>query len=291
MLKLLITLFLIPFGLFAQQSDLFLFDIHKFSDRLDVSNPRLLSGFNPGGYTNQPHFLDLFTMVISAGRVPSPIETDIYQLNIRNDQLIRVTKTPDREYSPMSGPDRDHLSCVLVDGDDQEKQILWSYPLDRSHGGKAILKDITKVGYYCWIDRRQVAVFEVGDPSQLFICNIADGTKKFISSKVGRCLKKLPDGSLAFVHKISEEYWFIKKVHPETHSIDVVKKTLPGSEDFEVMRDGTILMAKESKIYALGPSEGSQWVEVADLEPAGLKAISRLAYNGVNLLAVVNDRQ
>jgi len=47
MLKLLITLLAIPFGLCAQKSELYLFDIHNFSDRMDISNPRLLSDFNP----------------------------------------------------------------------------------------------------------------------------------------------------------------------------------------------------------------------------------------------------
>ncbi|MDH3652442.1 MAG: hypothetical protein OEQ53_22315, partial [Saprospiraceae bacterium] len=203
MKNLYLALLFSPALAFAQSSDLYLFDLHTLSDVRQISNPRLLSGFNPDGYTNQPVFLDLFKLVVSAGPDTAPAQTDLYELNLRANQLTRLTRTIDREYSPGIDPEKGYISCVLVDVKKDDEQKLWKYPVDRSTGGKAVLKGIKDVGYYTWIDDEWIAVFQVGDPSQLHLYNVRTDEKRFVSSKVGRCLKKLPGGALAYIHKIS----------------------------------------------------------------------------------------
>ena len=69
----------------------------------------------------------------------------------------------------------------------------------------------------------------------------------------------------------------------------VITPTLPGSEDFVVLADGSYLMASDSKIYRFDPIRDPRWREVVDLRFYNLRNISRMAYNGRGQLAVVAE--
>ena len=281
---------LVPISAFTQSTDIFLVEFNKNSSNYSIENPKLLSGFNKKGYTNQPFFADHSLLMVSAASIQDLASTDLYELNIQTRKLKQITKTPDREYSPQLSPDGKYLSCVVVDVERGNRQILWLYPLDQQNGGKGLLKTIHDVGYYCWLGPNSIAVYRVNDPNKLYMVNTQTGKSQFISSNTGRCFKRLSDGSLAFVNKYSEEHWFLRKINPNTLQSEIIKSTLSGVEDFEVLNDDSIIMAKDSKLYHLDPAGENTWKEIADLKDWGLQQISRIAYNGVNLLALVNER-
>ncbi|HNL38695.1 MAG TPA: hypothetical protein PKH43_06170, partial [Saprospiraceae bacterium] len=68
---------------------------------------------------------------------------------------------------------------------------------------------------------------------------------------------------------------------------DIVVKTLPGSEDFVVLPDGTYLAGNGPKLYQYKPGVQTDWKEIANLSRYGVKKITRLAYGKDNRLAVV----
>lgn len=294
MVRLNLSIGLILLGLMvlrAQRSDLYLLDIAEINGNYQLNNPRLLSHFNLEGYTNQPCFADLYTLLVSVGKSSSPGETDIYSLDLRNNEILRITQTPDREYSPQIDiKDHSKFNCVLVDTKNENAQILWQYPRDRSSGGKQISIQSGEVGYYCQLDSSWYAVFELGNPNKLWLHNLETKEKRFITNNPGRTLKRDTDGSLIYVHKFSDQYWFIKKVNTSSFLPSIVKKTLPDTEDFEVLSDGTIIMAQKSKVFALDRGEQPQWSQVADLSTMGIVDITRLAYNGINQLALVQKK-
>ena len=56
--------------------------------------------------------------------------------------------------------------------------------------------------------------------------------------------------------------------------------TLPAVEDYAWLPNGKLLMAKDSKLFAVVPLTGAKWAEVADFSTAGIKRITRIAVNG-----------
>jgi len=274
----------------AQSSELYVVDLQEVADNYEVDHARYLSSFNTGGYTNQPEFLDLYNLLVTVGPKKEPQNTDLYQLDLRTDQILRITKTPDREYSPMvSMSDKKMLNCVVVDVENDNTQIAWQYPLDRSKGGRPFLKGVQNVGYFCELADSWVAVFEVGSSDKLWIHNRVSGEKKFINANVGRSLKVTKEGYLVYVHKFSNDYWFLKKVHPDTFTNEIIKKTIPKTEDFALLSDDSIIMGKGSKLFHLDPKGTNQWEEIADLRNMGINKITRLAFNGINQLAIVDE--
>ncbi len=275
----------------AQKSDLYLLDLVKIADSYELVNCRYLSGFNPDGYTNQPSFVDLYTLLVAAGTADNPQETDLYFLDVRSNRITRITKTQDREYSPViTRKDEDQLACVVVDVENNDRQLIWQYPLDRSDGGKLFAKSEGQIGYFKELPGEWLALFEVGSPNKLYLQHQIENNRKFINSNIGRCLRSLRDGSLVYVHKFSDDYWFLKKVSASDFRSEIIKKTLPQSEDFEVLDDDSIIMAKESKIFILSNGENRTWAEIADLKSLGIENVTRIAFNGINQLAIVDQK-
>lgn len=275
----------------GQQSDLYLFDFLEAAGKYELHHPRLLSGFNPDGYNNQPAFLDSYTLLLSAAPADDLTNTDVYRMDLRTRELTRITRTSDREYSPT--PSRDHpqsFNCVVVEVANDDKQILWQYPLDRSDGGKPLLRNQEAIGYFRELPNDWIAIFEVGTPNKLWVINKMSGEKKFISNDIGRCLQVMNNGQLVYVHKFSEDYWFLKKLVPETFTTEIIKKTIPQAEDFVLLGDDSILMGQGSKLYVLDQLGANQWAEVDDLKKYSISNITRLAFNGINQLIVIDQQ-
>lgn len=275
----------------SQKSDLYLFDFLEVAGTYELHHPRLLSEFNQGGYNNQPSFADSYTLLMSAAPADDQTNTDIYEMDLRSKELTRITRTIEREYSPTpSLDDPQSFNCVVVDVNNENKQILWRYPIDRSSGGKYWLKEVDNVGYFRELADDWVAIFEVGTPNKLWVVHKKTGEKKFISNNIGRSLQVMANGQLVYVHKFSDDYWFLKKLVPETFTSEIIKKTLPEAEDFCLLGDDSILMGHGSKLYRLDPSGDNQWEELMNLEKFGLTNIKRLAFNGINQLVIVDQK-
>ncbi|MBK8505004.1 MAG: hypothetical protein IPL46_24000 [Saprospiraceae bacterium] len=209
----------------SQRSDLYLVDLLEVAGKFEVHHPRYLSDFNLNGYNNQPYFVDPYTLLTTVAPKAEPLNTDIYQLDLRSKKVTRLTHTADREYSPSLCRDpRNHFNCVIVEVENQDNQILWQYPLDRSGSGQPLLRDVKDVAYFCELPNDRIAVYEVGTPNKLWLVHKDTGEKKFIASNIGRSLQILRSGHLAYVHKFSDDYWFLKKIDPNNFTIEIIKR-------------------------------------------------------------------
>ena len=92
-----------------------------------------------------------------------------------------------------------------------------------------------------------------------------------------------------FVHKITEDDWYIKSYNLEDRRAAVITPTRPNSEDFVVLSDGTIIMAEGSKIYSIHPERDEYWQEVIDLAEYDINNINRMAVSR-NRLVIVNSK-
>jgi hypothetical protein len=251
-----------------------------------LSEPKYLTGFNPTGYNNQPTFFGPDILYITSDWEANG-QTDLLKLNLKSESILKVTDTPDSEYSPTRTPDNQGISCISVPPDQTENPIqwLWKYPLDRTNSGNAVSYDFENVGYHHWINSSQVAIFLVGDPHQLIIYNTSNGEVTNVDENIGRCFRMNDQGRLVYVHKAAHNIWYLKTYDVTTGTKNIIGETKTGSEDFEILDDGKMIMGQGSKLFILGDIGG--WTELVDLNKYNVKKISRLAIQN-NKIAIVH---
>jgi hypothetical protein len=273
-------------------SHIYLFQLKKEDGKVRLQNPRMLTGFNPIGYHNQPFWVSNDELYLSMHTLQDTSQTDIYSLNLATGAKMRITATKESEYSPMLTPNPYYFSAVRVESDADKTQRLWQFPIDRMEKGKPVFPSIRNIGYYHWINQRNVLLFIATNPNLLVIANTTDGSYKKINSEVGRCFQRMPNGNIAFVKKDSPNRWTLSELNllDPDFTPTPITSTLPGSEDFAIMDDGSFLMGSGSKLYRYEPKKTDQgWVEIADLRSYNIKSITRLAISGDGKLALVGQ--
>ena len=83
---------------------------------------------------------------------------------------------------------------------------------------------------------------------------------------------------LFYTLKSNDKEWKIIKLNLETYKGELVIETLPASEDFAVLPDGSLLMAQGSKFFKFTPGKQDYWREFTDLGKSFSK-ITRLSIN------------
>jgi hypothetical protein len=256
-------------------SDIFIVDIRKQDGELKLGQPKKITDLPV--YNNQPFFMpDGHTILYTSFRDK---QTDIYRYDIRTGQTTQVTNTPESEYSPTLMPDGKNISVVRVEADGKT-QRLWKFPLA---GGapSLILENVMLVGYHHWIDDHTLALFILGGagkPNFLEIFDMRSGKSEFVTENPGRVIRKIPNQkNFSFVHKVANDHWEIKSYDFRVHTTASLIATLPGVEDYAWLPDGKLLMAKDSKIFAVAPLTAAKWTEVANYLIGGVTKITRIA--------------
>ncbi|MDF1696730.1 MAG: hypothetical protein P1U56_12890 [Saprospiraceae bacterium] len=270
------------------KTDLYMFTLLDNGERISLKDPVYLSGFNPDGYNNQPSFINPGEVYVTTNLYDKNF-TDFVKLDLVNDTYYRVTATDSiSEFSPTPKAKSGYFSSVRIEKDGQT-QSLWLYPDDHSNWGKRIFKDTDNIGYHCWLSENDIALFLVSNPMKLAIGDVESGSISNVLDNIGRCFQQNSEGELLFVHKISEETWYIKSYNIEDRTARIITQTRPGSEDFVLLSNGTILMAEGSKLFSLRPEVDTFWNEIEDLSDYGILNINRLA-SSRNRLILVNSQ-
>src|SRR5437867_11603421 len=257
-------------------SDIFIVDGKSERGGMRCGPPIKITAF--AGYNNQPFFLpDGRSILYTSFRDK---QADIYRYDLQGGATRQVTNTPESEYSPTLMPDGKNISVVRVEADGTQR--LWKFPLA---GGvpSLILEKTRPVGYHFWIDNHTLALFILGangKPNTLQIVDVATEKAEVIVDNPGRILRRVPhQKKFSFVHKIADQEWSIKAFVLRARTSASLIATLPGVEDYAWLPSGTLLMAKDSKLFAVVPLTGKTWTEVADFSAASLKGITRIAVN------------
>jgi len=272
-------------------TNVYLLKMEQVDDSLfNFTNPQFLTGFNSRGYNNQPHFISNNELYISVEDVRDKSQTDIISLDLKNKVKTLVTNSEDREYSPTVLPEQYYFSCVRQENDGFDTQRLWVFPIDRSTNGKVILANQDKIGYHCWLTNETVALFIVGPPHYLALANTKDETVMKLTSNIGRSLQKLPNGNLAYLHKATETNWTIKELDVSSLRSKTIVAARPKSEDFVVLKNGTIIMSQGHRLFKYQIKKDTRWLEIADFSKLGLNNIKRIAVSpDGNNIALVNS--
>ena len=255
-----------------------------------LTEPQFLTEFNRHGYNNQPYFFTNDELYISVKTLDDTTQTEIYSLNLDKKLRTRITQTAESEYSPTLMPNYYFFSAVRVEMDEDRTQRLWQFPIDRMGNGKPVFPTIRNIGYHYWVNSRNVLLYIVNQPNLLVIANTQDQSYNQITSNVGRCFKRLPNGNIAFVKKETDDKWQLCELNLRTFQFSPIVSTLQGSEDFALLQDGSFIMGRGSKLYRYNrKDENPDWEEFADLRYYDISSISRLAVSGDGKIAVVAE--
>ena len=277
----------------APDSDIFLLSLSKTGnpsdnggERLVVTGARNLT--KRPGYDNQPNWSrDGSTLFYTSVREDN--QADIYRMNVATGEVTRVTMTsPESEYSATPIPNRNAISVIRVERDSTQR--LWSVPLDGSPS-TVILERIKPVGYHAWLNDTLLALFVLGSPNTLQLANTNTGRADTARTSIGRSLHRRNADYLSFVHKVSNEEWWLELMDPTTRESRRLIRMPPRVEDVTwadpwiVIGEGSVLKAFN---FRAGGSNSLQWHVVADLAQYGMTGITRLSVSPRgDVLAVV----
>jgi dipeptidyl aminopeptidase/acylaminoacyl peptidase len=267
-------------------TDIFVVELKTEGGKLVFGQPANIT--KRVGYDNQPSFLpDGQTLLFTSQREGD--QTDIFRYDLRTGATTQLTSTPESEYSPTLMPGGKFFSVVRVEAD--KTQRLWKFPLAGGAVASLVLDNVKPVGYHLWLDERTLALFVLGDektkqPNTLQLVTLAKDRPTAIEVStehvsVGRSLQRVPrrPGAFSFVHKTAPDEWLIKIIDVNGHRTELLTRTLPGSEDLAWLPDGSVLMARDSKLFRFDPAHEHNWQEIADFASNGLRKITRLALN------------
>lgn len=275
-------------------SNIYLFDLEQVSDsNFKFNNPQYLTSFNPNGYNNHPYFFSDSELYISVQQ-PGMAQPDLYALNLEEKTKTKVTETPDGEFSPKPMENSYFFSAVRQETHGRDTILrLWQFPIDRTTNGKPVFKYVQGIGYYQWLNSYQIAVFIV-EPNNnyLGIADIRSDEVTPLATNPGRSFAKLPNENLAFIQQspnssvslIMEYNLFQRGASPQK-----IIETLPGSQDFALLPDGTFIMARGSKLFKFNRFIDENWIEIADLRYYDIRNITRLAISDSYKIAIVAD--
>jgi dipeptidyl aminopeptidase/acylaminoacyl peptidase len=236
------------------------------------------------GYDNQPSFTPdgrsiLFTSVREDG------QADVYCYDLAERRTVRLTSTPESEYSPTVMPGGATFSVVRVERDSTQR--LWRFDLDGTTPA-LVLERVQPVGYHAWVDEHNVALFVLGEPATLQVASTRSGRADTIAGDIGRSIHPVPGRyAVSFVHRIEDGAW-ISVLDLDTGRVTRVAQPLEGNEFYAWTPDGDLVMGQGAKLYRHAPAA---WEEIADFGPEGLEGISRLAVSpdGSMLALVAED--
>ena len=275
----------------APATQLYVFDVRVRDTSVTLTQPRYLTNFNPDGYNNHPNWADrntLYASIIEEGRE----QPEVYRFDLREGSRQRLTDTEAGEYSPKPMLGGSRFSAVRQEYTGQDTVLrLWEFPADLSDNGRPVLPGVSGVGYYEWLNNAQLALFMVASPNQLVLASVRGDAPRTLATDTGRAFARRTNGNLVYVDKSRAPWQLVERnLYRLEEPATPIAPMVGDGEDFILLTDGTFLAGSGSKLYRLDPTAATpRWTEVVDLSFHGLGRITRLAFNGLDQLALVAE--
>jgi hypothetical protein len=292
-----------PVAAQVPDTDIWIADIALRQDGLHIENP--VNATHRPGYDNQPAFTWYYRLINSA---PPSVDgflftsadslgaTDIFRCDLRKRAIVRVTHTPESEYSPTPflsesySMTPDGFYCVRVEADSTQR--LWRFDIDGSNP-RLVMADVDSVGYFAWIDDGHLAAFVLGnekkkEPHTLRVIDVATQRETIVARGIGRSITRIAGSyDIAFTMQDNEDSFRFMRLRYGSRVGEPLINAIGTGQDAawightEVWLSDTMLMSAGSAIYASDPAAGRSdvreaWRQVADFARQGISGITRM---------------
>jgi hypothetical protein len=276
-----------PASAHAQNTtDIFLADVSMTDGALRIGAPRNVT--QRDGYDNQPWFLpDGSAFLYSSERDG---QTDIFRYDVARKESVRITNTPENEYSPSLPLDGSRMMVVRWPTDMSTGALWWfttdGTPLEQATGS------VPRVGYYTFADAHTLALF-INDSVQSFmISDTRSGRAVRVGQEMmGSAPRSIPGTrAVSFLRRHHDGIWWLSRLDIDDLIITSLTPMLDGVANYAWTPHGTLLAAQRNTIHEWSPRTGA-WRTVATFDDPAMQAITRIAITAAgDRIAFVSGR-
>jgi hypothetical protein len=270
-----LVLFLLapPAAAQAPGTEIFLVPASRSGTTLTLGSPVNLT--NRPGYDNQPAFTpDGRALYFTSQRDG---QTDLFRLDLRNGEpaaTVRVTESPESEYSPTVMPSGTGLSAIVVERDSTQR--LWAFDLAGKPEGP-LFEAIKPVGYHAWAGAETLYLFVLGAPATLQRADLRTGQASVVARDIGRTIAQVPGGrAVSFLQRDSSG-GVITEINLLSGQQGPIARLPEGAGEFYAWTPaGELLVARGNTLHLRARNEAA-WRQIAAFTAPGLQRISRIA--------------
>jgi hypothetical protein len=276
-----------PRGVHAQNTtDIFIADVSVTDGTLRIGAPRNVT--QRDGYDNQPWFLpDGSAFLYSSDRDG---QTDIFRYELAGGSSVRVTNTPENEYSPSLPLDGSRMMVVRWPTDMSMGALWWftpeGAPIEQARGS------VPRVGYYTFADEHTLALF-INDSVQSFMLSDTRSGRavRMGQDMMGSAPRSIPNSrAVSFLRRHHDGIWWLSSLDIDDLIITSLTPMLEGVANYAWTPHGTLLAAQRNTIHEWSPRTGA-WRTVVSFDDPAAQAITRIAITAAgDRIAFVSGR-
>ena len=269
-------------------TDIFVGDVVIKSDEIIISNFKNITSRK--GYDNQPHFTDDGEFFyFSSDR--EGLQSDIYLMDVKKKNAVRLTSTPESEYSPSPIPGSDAISVVRVDAD--SGQHLYRMLPDGSNP-VILYAGSDTIGYYGWVDPDRVLIYVLGAKPAIRILNLKEQKTYLVAEYAGRRIHRIPgENAVSFTVKTDENKYQLKKFIGPLNKVELITDLPEGSEDYAWLTSDILVTGNDKKLfYFYLENKEKGWRLITDLKDSPVAEFYRIAFDrsGKKIALVVRNQ-
>jgi hypothetical protein len=270
----------------APGTEIFLVPVSRSGAGLTLGSPVNLT--NRPGYDNQPAFTpDGRALYFTSQRDG---QTDLFRIDLRNGDpagTVRVTESPESEYSPTVIPTGTGLSAIVVERDSTQR--LWAFDFT-GKPARPLFEAIKPVGYHAWTGPETLYLFVLGSPATLQRADLRTGQASVVARDIGRTIAPVPGGhAVSFLQRDSSG-GVITEIHLLSGQQSPIARLPEGAGEFFAWTPaGELVTARGNTLY-LRTRRETAWRPIAAFSAPGLQRISRIAVSpDGGVLALVGE--
>jgi hypothetical protein len=253
-------------------TDIFVADVSEMDGVLQIRTPRNVT--QRDGYDNQPWFLTDGSAFLYASERDG--QTDIFRYDLGTATSVRVTHTPENEYSPSLPLDGSRMMVVRWPTDMSTGALWWftpdGRPIEQATGS------VARVGYYAFADERTLALF-INDSVQSFM--LADtqtgDTIRVGQEMSGSAPRTIPgERAVSFLRRHDDGRWWLSRLDIDDRAVTPLVRMLAGVANYTWTPNGTVLAAQDGTIFQWVPG-AETWRTVVTFADPDMQAITRIA--------------
>lgn len=278
-----------PFAADAQGgTDVWVASFNEVGSHVSVGRPANLT--RRAGYDNQPSFTRDGSAVLYTS-IREDAQADIWRIAVGGSAPVRMTTTPESEYSALTVPAGDAFSVIRVEPDSTQR--LWRFPFD---GGtpSLVLTALRPVGYHVWVGDATLGAFVLADPriprdsNALVVVDARTERVDTVARNIGRALVRVPGRDAFTFLAVGRDTSWISEVDVRTRAVRRVAPA-PRDADYHLWTPGGRLVVGVGSRLLIRVQD--RWDVLADFAELGVKGISRLALSptGTHLAFVAED--